>query len=377
MLNCFNLAGNVAGNGADTTVLEEQRARLKWQQEQLQERSLFAGGEFNFFGGLIGGSEPGIGELMSSPAKAELGSETGWPGLGDYVEPDSRPLSEKLGLGGVSCKKRKAGRARNKKVSKFGAAEQDESGEKKAKGCTESKKTEQRSNGNSTSNSVQTSADISRITEVHQKPKFIHVRARRGEATDSHSLAERVRRERISERMKYLQDLVPGCNKITGKAGMLEEIINYVHSLQRQVEFLSMKLAAVNPSVEFNIDSLFAKEVMPACSANFFPTMDLSSQLTNPASLQFNPIQHTTGGLEIRESSDMEFRGTIGAPVSIPETYMNSSFSSCFTHTQPPSTWDAELQYLFYSTNLQGRSASFPSQSFTGPIEASHLKMEM
>jgi energy-converting hydrogenase Eha subunit F len=36
--------------------------------------------------------------------------------------------------------------------------------------------------------------------------------------------------------MKYLQDLVPGCNKIAGKAGMLDEIINYVQSLQRQVE---------------------------------------------------------------------------------------------------------------------------------------------
>lgn len=45
-----------------------------------------------------------------------------------------------------------------------------------------------------------------------------------------------VRREKISERMKYLQDLVPGCNKVTGKAGMLDEIINYVQSLQRQVE---------------------------------------------------------------------------------------------------------------------------------------------
>ena len=45
-----------------------------------------------------------------------------------------------------------------------------------------------------------------------------------------------VRREKISERMKYLQDLVPGCNKVAGKAGMLDEIINYVQSLQRQVE---------------------------------------------------------------------------------------------------------------------------------------------
>ncbi|CAL9042062.1 unnamed protein product [Musa banksii] len=42
----------------------------------------------------------------------------------------------------------------------------------------------------------------------------IHVRARRGQATNSHSLAERVRREKINERMKLLQDLVPGCSKV-------------------------------------------------------------------------------------------------------------------------------------------------------------------
>ncbi|TVU13788.1 hypothetical protein EJB05_37214, partial [Eragrostis curvula] len=85
---------------------------------------------------------------------------------------------------------------------------------------------------------------------------YIHVRARRGQATDSHSLAERVRREKISERMKLLQSLVPGCNKITGKALMLDEIINYVQSLQRQVEFLSMKLATMNPELEVDAQYL-------------------------------------------------------------------------------------------------------------------------
>ncbi|KAI4967680.1 hypothetical protein ZWY2020_019666 [Hordeum vulgare] len=49
------------------------------------------------------------------------------------------------------------------------------------------------------------------------------------------SMAE-VRREKISQRMKLLQDLVPGYNKVVGKAVMLDEIINYVQSLQRQVE---------------------------------------------------------------------------------------------------------------------------------------------
>lgn len=110
-----------------------------------------------------------------------------------------------------------------------------------------------------------------------------------------------VRREKISERMKYLQDLVPGCNKVTGKAGMLDEIINYVQSLQRQVEvdkikprhmrchflaiiiimiipnlwdpflcqFLSMKLAAINPSLDFDIDNYLLKEVI-TCDTNIY-----------------------------------------------------------------------------------------------------------
>ncbi|WVZ85037.1 hypothetical protein U9M48_032000 [Paspalum notatum var. saurae] len=97
---------------------------------------------------------------------------------------------------------------------------------------------------------------------------YIHVRARRGQATDSHSLAERVRRERISERMKMLQSLVPGCNKITGKALMLDEIINYVQSLQRQVEFLSMKLATMNPeavAVE-PLDTHYQQQKLPAAT---------------------------------------------------------------------------------------------------------------
>ncbi|ONM56273.1 Transcription factor bHLH137 [Zea mays] len=90
-----------------------------------------------------------------------------------------------------------------------------------------------------------------------EEPKgYIHVRARRGQATDNHSLAERVRRERISERMRVLQALVPGCDKVTGKALILDEIINYVQSLQNQVEFLSMRIASLSPVLYgFGMDS--------------------------------------------------------------------------------------------------------------------------
>ncbi|XP_052114477.1 transcription factor BHLH089 [Arachis duranensis] len=118
-------------------------------------------------------------------------------------------------------------------------------------------------------------ADQNNQTPPPDPPRqdYIHVRARRGQATDSHSLAERARREKISERMKILQDLVPGCNKVIGKALVLDEIINYIQSLQRQVEFLSMKLEAVNSRLNTGIEA--------------FPPKDFGQQTFDPASLPF------------------------------------------------------------------------------------------
>ncbi|KAK7282108.1 hypothetical protein RIF29_10651 [Crotalaria pallida] len=118
-----------------------------------------------------------------------------------------------------------------------------------------------------------------------EPPKgYIHVRARRGQATDSHSLAERVRREKISERMKMLQRLVPGCDKVTGKALMLDEIINYVQSLQNQVEFLSMKLASANPlfyDLATDLDTLLVRPEKLNSMASPPPPPTLSVQQCN------------------------------------------------------------------------------------------------
>lgn len=130
------------------------------------------------------------------------------------------------------------------------------------------------------------SEDKQTKTEVKD---YIHVRARRGQATDSHSLAERVRREKISERMKILQDLVPGCNKVTGKALMLDEIINYVQSLQHQVKFLSMKLASVNTSPDYKVDALMSKEMFQSNEAIPYPILSPDS---SAASVLYGHRQH-------------------------------------------------------------------------------------
>lgn len=91
-----------------------------------------------------------------------------------------------------------------------------------------------------------------RSKDANNTEEVIHVRAKRGQATDSHSLAERVRRKKINDRLKCLQTLVPGCYKTMGMAVMLDVVISYVQSLQNQIEFLSMKLSAASMYYDFS-----------------------------------------------------------------------------------------------------------------------------
>lgn len=167
------------------------------------------------------------------------------------------------------------------------------------------------------------------------KEEYIHVRARRGQATNSHSLAERVRREKISERMKFLQDLVPGCDKVTGKAVMLDEIINYVQSLQRQVEFLSMKLSTVNPRLDFNLDGLLAKDSQALPSSSLaYPPDNMTMTYTSLHGWQSGPLQ---SGFPGDGNCIDAFRRSINSQFS--------SMSGGYRDPSPqvPNVWDDQL----------------------------------
>ncbi|XP_006651146.1 transcription factor RSL2 [Oryza brachyantha] len=63
-------------------------------------------------------------------------------------------------------------------------------------------------------------------------------RAGRGAATDPQSLYARKRRERINERLKILQNLIPNGTKVDIST-MLEEAVHYVKFLQLQIKLLS------------------------------------------------------------------------------------------------------------------------------------------
>lgn len=77
--------------------------------------------------------------------------------------------------------------------------------------------------------------------------KFLHVqgsvpckiRAKRGFATHPRSIAERERRIRISARIKKLQNLFPNADKQTSTADMLDEAVEYIKELRKQLKILT------------------------------------------------------------------------------------------------------------------------------------------
>ncbi|KAJ8558282.1 hypothetical protein K7X08_005048 [Anisodus acutangulus] len=207
------------------------------------------------------------------------------------------------------------------------------------------------------------------VMENQKPPKdYIHVRARRGQATDSHSLAERVRREKISERMKLLQDLVPGCNKVTGKALMLDEIINYVQSLQRQVEFLSMKLSSVNPSMDFPL----SKDICQPNGSLPQPVFPVNKTTSALPSYQHNDIPNGALSQCSVDTLDTSLCRTLGMqlpPLDGFAEYLNQFPTMCEDDLQ-------SIVQMGFSQN-PNKDVTLQSQGFPGPLQTSHMKIEM
>ncbi|XP_030922729.1 transcription factor bHLH78-like [Quercus lobata] len=207
-----------------------------------------------------------------------------------------------------------------------------------------------------------------------EPPKdYIHVRARRGQATDSHSLAERVRREKISERMKFLQDLVPGCNKVTGKAVMLDEIINYVQSLQRQVEFLSMKLSTVNPRMDLNMDALLSKDIFQSRGALPHTLYPIDSAMPAfPFGYQHQQVPSLHSGVGNGTENQFPVNSLNAALRRNPSAQLPPIDGFGEATPEVSALWEDDLQSVVQMAFGQNKK-----QSFHGSMAAAQMKVEL
>ncbi|XP_057547483.1 transcription factor bHLH78-like isoform X1 [Amaranthus tricolor] len=269
--------------------------------------------------------------------------------------------------------------SRAKKINDKMEVDNEESNSKRNKvDDKEAKKENAEENTGESNDSNKEKQNNKEATKAEPPKDYIHVRARRGQATDSHSLAERVRREKISERMKFLQDLVPGCNKVTGKATVLDEIINYVQSLQRQVEFLSMKLATVNPRLELNMESILSK--------------DMFHSRGSPLPQAMYPIdQNSTQALPFVYQSTQQLSYPLqnGAPTGIenhfPANNMNGNgigqnpnvrvggFIDSMAQIQLPTLWEDDLQSIVQMGIVQNQTQNLP----IGTMPNAQMKVEL
>ncbi|KAL0418529.1 UNVERIFIED_CONTAM: Transcription factor [Sesamum radiatum] len=97
------------------------------------------------------------------------------------------------------------------------------------------------------------SPELSAMEKLLQDSVPCKIRAKRGCATHPRSIAERVRRTKISERMRKLQELVPNMEKQTNTADMLDLAVDYIKDLQRHVQACEMFLLGPTQPVDQRI----------------------------------------------------------------------------------------------------------------------------
>lgn len=191
------------------------------------------------------------------------------------------------------------------------------------------------------------------------KPSQRSVPSPRGRASEVHNLSERRRRDRINEKMRALQELIPHCNK-TDKASMLEEAIEYLKSLQLQLQMMWM-------------GSGMAPMMFPG--VHCFSGMDFGigppvvPSFHNQLHLQRVPLVDQS--MSVAQS--MEHPVMYQTPVLNPVTYQDQTHSPAFYEQRARYLCFQHLRNASQHSDVFGfgSEATKPSQTIAPPVTSS------
>ncbi|KAI5345132.1 PREDICTED: mRNAion factor [Prunus dulcis] len=115
------------------------------------------------------------------------------------------------------------------------------------------------------------------------------VSTKRSRAAAIHNQSERKRRDKINQRMKTLQKLVPNSSK-TDKASMLDEVIEYLKNLQAQIQMMSrMNMPAM--MLPMAMQQQLQMSMMAAAPRNMGMGMDMNT-MVRPNIPGISPVLH-------------------------------------------------------------------------------------
>ncbi|CAH8362477.1 unnamed protein product [Eruca vesicaria subsp. sativa] len=167
---------------------------------------------------------------------------------------------------------------------------------------------------------------------------------KRSRAAAIHNQSERKRRDKINQRMKTLQKLVPNSSK-TDKASMLDEVIEYLKQLQAQVCMMSrmnmpsmmlpMAMQQQQQQLQLNLMSssmgLGLRMGMPGLGLVDLSSMNRAASATAPNMMQNPFVPMTSTSWEASSSTDPRFKSPL-----IPDPM--SAFLAC---SSQPTTMEA------------------------------------
>ncbi|RZR98178.1 hypothetical protein BHM03_00027491, partial [Ensete ventricosum] len=213
-----------------------------------------------------------------------------------------------------------------------------------------------------------------------EPPKdYIHVRARRGQATDAHSLAERVRR---TTRPLFMS--------AGGIGHCLRDSVSweFILILMFRFQFLSMKLATMNPQLD-NMELLIPKLMYQAHGT---PPPPLYPVETTSLSFSYAHRPQAASGLEAQfsmdalESSLSQPQNLQPAPVDVRIAAVASKNDMNYelwdqrwaNLSQVGDFWEDDLHTVAQLRHGQNQEVAVSSQGFNSQImHGNHMKIEL